>query len=76
METKMLKQVKQDAKQFQRHHEVKFAEHFLQLVEAKLANMTAFKEVWNEQKANGDRGPNWGEIVFLSLTSLHAVMQH
>eukprot|EP00795_Rhopilema_esculentum_P012123 gene12123-biopygen2276 len=53
--TKMLKQVKQDAKQFPRHHEVRFAEHFLQLVEAILANMTACKEVWNELKVNGDR---------------------
>ena len=45
----------QDAKQFPRHHEVRFAEHFLQIVEAILANITACKEVWNEVKLNGDR---------------------
>ena len=55
VKTKMLEQLKQDAKQFPRLHEVRFAEHFLQLVEAILANMTACKEVWNELKVNGDR---------------------
>ena len=52
---KMLKKAKQYAKQFPRHHEVRFAEHFLQLVDTILADMTACKEVWNEVQLNGDR---------------------
>ena len=55
MKTKMLKQVKQHANQFPRHHEVRFAEHFLHFVETILDNMAACKEVWNELKVNGDR---------------------
>ena len=53
--TKLLHAKCPDAKQFPRHHEVRFAEHQVQLIDAILHNLPGCKEVWKHMEENGDR---------------------
>ena len=53
--TKLLRQEFQDVKQFPQHHEVCFAQHQLQLIDAILSNIHGCKAVWNKLEQNGDR---------------------
>ena len=40
-------------KQFPRHHDVRFAEHQLQVVDAVLTNLAGCKKVWEEIAQHG-----------------------
>jgi hypothetical protein len=53
--TKLLHSILPDAKQFPRHHEVRFAEHHLQLIDAVLHNLDACLEVFKRTEETGER---------------------
>lgn len=44
-----------DAKKFPRHHDVRFAQHQVQLIDAILSNIDGCKAVWNKLQQHGDR---------------------
>jgi len=44
-----------NARAFPKHHEVRFAQHQVALLDAMLYNMAACKQVWNSFSTNGDR---------------------
>eukprot|EP00794_Sanderia_malayensis_P014489 gene14489-15993_t len=52
---KMLEKAAIEMKQFPRHHDVRFAQHFLSLIDAVLTNIKGCKQVWGEITRNGDR---------------------
>ena len=43
------------AREFPRYHDVRFAQHFLNLVDALLFNIDACKQVWQQLVETGDR---------------------
>lgn len=53
--TKMLISEYKDAKQFPRHHDVRFAQHQVQLIDAILSNIDGCKAVWSKLQQHGDR---------------------
>eukprot|EP00795_Rhopilema_esculentum_P007132 gene7132-biopygen8533 len=52
---KMLEKAAIEMKQFPRHHDVRFDQHFLSLIDAVLTNIKGCKQVWGEITRNGDR---------------------
>lgn len=53
--TKLLHTYLPQAKQFPRHHEVRFAQHQVQLIDATLCNLPGCKDVWKKLEETGDR---------------------
>ena len=51
----MLEKAAIEMKQFPRHHDVRFAQHFLSLIDAVLTNIKGCTQVWGEITRNGDR---------------------
>ena len=55
LRTKLLHEIIPDARAFPKHHEVRFAQHQVQLIDAVLHNMNGCKQVWQSLSTNGDR---------------------
>lgn len=53
--TKELEQISPNARKFPRHHDVRFAQHFCQLIDAVLLNLDASRQVWTSRITVGDR---------------------
>ena len=52
--TKEFEQLCLTARKFPIHHDVSFAQHFCQLIDAVLLNLDACKQVWNSRLVSGD----------------------
>jgi len=53
--TKLLHDLCPDARAFPKHHEVRFAQHEVALIDAVSYNMAECKQVWDSFSTNGDR---------------------
>ena len=53
--TKLLKDFCPDARPYPRHHEVRFAQHTLQLIDVVLHNMDGAREVWRRMSETGTK---------------------
>jgi hypothetical protein len=63
--TKMLEKEFPDARKFPRHHDVRFAEHLVNLIDACLYNLEACKRVWKNLGEQGERKEKAESIGYL-----------
>ena len=50
--TKELEQIRPNARKFSRYHDVRFAQHFCQLIDAVLLNLDACKLAWTSRRTD------------------------
>ena len=69
LRTKLLHEIIPDARAFPKHHEVRFAQHQVQLIDAVLHNINGCKQVWQSLSTNGDRKDKAEACGFLKTWS-------
>jgi len=69
LRTKLLQEIIPDARAFPKHHDVRFAQHQVQLIDAVLHNMNGCKQVWQSLSTNGDRKDKAEACGFLKTRS-------